>query len=412
MNPTTIDRRTRYDHEVVDLTPEQFFAEQLPAMLERHGHLAAAGFDALGARPLAIEVGDFCRTLTSDGRTMWSVDGAVEGSVIVTFAPEQFSDWAQQVRTFNSMVMLNELSVRGGRRRDLPIWDSLWIAVLEGWPVVDADLRFVDRNGDPLDLNRCFRPEDDPRDVAHFLRQAGYAHLRGWLDPAEMAEVAEDMDRACPLYHDGDDRSWWATLADGTRRCVRMQQFVEHSPTTAEFLSSDRWDNLRRTIAGDDPLVRRPVERGVIEALFKPLGVVHGVSDIPWHRDCNFGRHAYGCSGTTVGVSVTPGTETSGLLRAVAGSHRLAMPPEMATSKSYLPIVALPTETADVTVHLGCTIHEAMPPLTDERKVMYTGFGLAPRPEDKPHRPRDFGELRRRAAKETSQPPSPLAAQS
>jgi hypothetical protein len=310
------------------------------------------------------------------------------------------------------MSNVGELRWRGGSARQIEVWDALWLAVLEGWPVVDPELRFVDRNGAPLELTRCFTPEDDPADVAHFLREAGYLHLRGWLDTGQMAAVAEDMNAALPRYQEDDGRSWWATVADGSRRCVRMQHFVEHSPTTAAFLSSERWDDLRRTIAGPDDLRQGPVEGNCIEALVKPLAVQQGVSDIPWHRDCNFGRHAYGCSSTTVGVSVTPGGETTGQLRVVAGSHRIAMPPAMTYGKSYLPIVPLPTETGDVTVHLSCTIHEARPPLTAERKVMYTGFGLVRRPDDEPATRRDLAQLRERAARSATQPPSPLAERS
>jgi hypothetical protein len=224
-----------------------------------------------------------------------------------------------------------------------------------------------------------------------------------------MAAVSEEMDRALPHYLDGDNRSWWATVAGGTRRCVRMQYFVEHSPTTAALLSSERWNHLRVTIAGEDELTQGPVEGNCIEALVKPLAVTTGVSDIPWHRDCTLGRHAYGCSSTTIGVSVTPGGETSGQLRVVAGSHRVAMPPELAFGESYLPIVALPTESGDVTVHLSCTIHEAMPPVTAERKAMYTGFGLASRLDDDARGARRGSDHRQRAATTASQPASPLA---
>src|SRR4051794_12343546 len=182
MRTASIDHRTRYDHDVVDLTPEQFFAEQLPRLLERHGHLAGAGFEALRARPLAIEVGAFSMTLGADGRTMSATGGIRDGAVVVTLDPDQFSDWAQQIRTFDAMISLGELSWRGSGRRQLAVWDALWIAVLEGWAVVDPALRFLDREGDPLDLSRCFTPEDDPMDVAHFLRETGYLHLRGWLD--------------------------------------------------------------------------------------------------------------------------------------------------------------------------------------------------------------------------------------
>jgi hypothetical protein len=175
------------------------------------------------------------------------------------------------------------------------------------------------------------------------------------------------------------------------------------------MLRSERWAALRRALAGDDDLVQAPIEGNCIEALVKPLGVVEGISDVPWHRDCNFGRHAYGCSSTTIGVSVTAGSATSGQLCVVAGSHRVAMPPLFAFAESYLPVVAVPTEKGDLTVHLSCTLHEAMPPLERERKVMYTGFGLRPRDDAQPEAKAALANLRERAHKLQSQPPSPLA---
>lgn len=405
----TIDRRSRSDRDIIDLDPASFFSDQLPGLIERHGHLAAAGFDELRARPLSVDVDGFRRTLTRAGERITVTDADIDGAVAIELDPSQFSDWAQQIQTFSALASVGELRMSHGSDRQIDVWDALWIALLEGWPVVDPNLTFVDRHGAPVDLARFFTPDDDAGDVAHFLRQAGYLHLRGWLDPTEMAQVAEDMNRALGHYTDGDGRSWWATVADGTRRCVRMQHFVEHSPTTAAFLQSTRWNQLRETISGDDQLIQSPVQGNCIEALIKPLAVAQGVSDIPWHRDCTLGRHAYGCSSTTVGISVTPGAETTGLLRVVAGSHRVAMPPVLAYKDSYLPIVALPTQAGDVTVHLSCTLHEAMPPLTAERKVMYTGFGLEPRPGDDQADP-GHKELRERAARTATQPASPLAA--
>lgn len=38
----------------------------------------------------------------------------------------------------------------------------------------------------------------------------------------------------------------------------------------------------------------------------------------------------------------------------------------------------LPTTTGDVTLHLSCTTHMAQPPVSAERRVLYTGFGLPP----------------------------------
>jgi len=186
------------------------------------------------------------------------------------------------------------------------------------------------------------------------------------------------MDAAAPSYEQGDGRSWWATQADGTDRLVRMQGFEQRSPAAASLLEDDRFVGLGALGRSGHRHAGLPGNR--VEALFKPLDVVAGISDIPWHKDCSLGRHSYQCCSLTVGVSVTGGGETSGQLRVIAGSHRaLIWPSLLDTSTLDLPDLALPTETGDVTVHLSCTLHRAQPPTTRERRVMYTSFGLPPR---------------------------------
>ena len=109
----------------------------------------------------------------------------------------------------------------------------------------------------------------------------------------------------------------------------------------------------------------------------KPLAIAKGISDVPWHRDCNLGRHAYGCCSTTIGISVTDGGEGRGQLRVVPGSHRLLMPSSVARHRRGLaarPAAAHPQGRP----HRAPVVHPARgpAPVTDERIVMYTGFGL------------------------------------
>ena len=120
----------------------------------------------------------------------------------------------------------------------------------------------------------------------------------------------------------------------------------------------------------------RPGNR--IEALIKPIGVVEGISDVPWHKDCSLGRHRDECSSLTVGISVTGADATSGRLRVVAGSHRALVWPALLRRGQDLPVVDLPTATGDVTVHQSCTLHMAQPPTERERRVLDTGFRLPP----------------------------------
>jgi hypothetical protein len=408
----SLDRRTRRDDDVGFVAAEDFFADVFPALAERHRLLLAKGAEALEAPPLTLLVDGLPYRLEIVDEKLTARSGGAGGGLTVRLDASLFSDLAQQLQSFSAMMVAGVVRPEGGSPEDLESWDSLWLCLLEGCPVVDSPLTFNDRHGAPLDLQRHFTPDDDPANVAHFLREAGYLHLRGWADPEVMTQIAADIDRALPLYAPDDGKSWWATTGDGARRCVRLQHFVQHSPATAALLSGDRWQQLRRTMAADDELVQAPIADNIIEALVKPLGVVEGISDVPWHRDCEFGRHAYQCTGTVIGISVTAGDADSGQLRAVAGSHRLRMPANRASRDPYLPVVPLPTRPGDLTVHLPCTLHEAQPPLKRERLVMYTGFGLPARSVEKSSSARRLADLRERAHKLKSQPPSPVAAAS
>ena len=377
--PIALDRRTRFDSQLRLLTPEAFFAGEFVGLAARHGEMVADGMRFLQVPPLALTVGDANWSIVTDHATVSAVEGVADGALHLHLTPDQFSDWAQNQQSLNGMIVARELQFEPDRLHDVSCWDSLTHTLLDGWPAVDPNLAFVDRHGDVLDLHQAFTPDDHPDDIAHFLREAGYLHLRGWLDPADMDTISADMDRALPTYVEGDGKSWWATLADGRRVCVRIQEFVEHSPTTARILSSERWEQLRRAVAGGDDVRMGPVEGRCIEALFKPVGVVSGPSDVTFHRDCHLGRHMYSCSGLTIGIALTATSADNGRLHVIAGSHRVTMPTLVAQTDPYLPRIGLSTEPGDLTIHLSCTLHEATPPVTHERRVMYTGFALAPR---------------------------------
>lgn len=373
----SLDRRTRQDADRHLVTPTAFFEQQCPALLAAHGDVLADAMVRLGARPLTMAVDGEAWTIALVQGAAQALPGHMPDALLLSLSPSQFSDWAQNQISLNGLLTQRCLSCEGEDLFQVSLWDSLSLTLLEGWPAATDGLAFVDRQGRPLDLQRGFTPDDDPADIAHFLREAGYLHLKGWLDPADMTAISADMDRVLPSYAEGDGKSWWATTRDGSRVCVRMQDIVDHSPTTAGILTGDRWEQMVRTLEGPERYARKPIDSRIIEALVKPVGVVAGPSDLSFHRDCHLGRHAYACARMTVGIALTPARASNGLLRVVAGSHRVAMPVEVAKRQPFLPVVALATNPGDMTVHLSCTLHEATAPVSAERRVMYTEIPLA-----------------------------------
>lgn len=380
MGSSIIDQRTRRDDEPTDLDVVDLLDRELPRRLHDCSATLPAPHD-LPLRTFVLHVGDRSWILrrAGDGFDIDRVDripsARVAGSDRVletTFTEDQFLDLVTDQITPVGMMTAGTLSLASGRVGHLLDWWLVLRSALDGLP--------IHRHGDvalPDDLDGSFTLDDDPTEIRDFLAAAGYLHLRGVFTPGEMARISDEMDRAAPSYRPDDHDSWWATLADGTEQVVRMQRFHRRSPAAAALLEDPRLLHVADLGGAGHRL--DPADGNPIEALFKPLGVVSGISDVPWHKDCSLGRHSYECCSLTVGISVTAGGPTSGQLHVVAGSHRALMWPALVDVDDLdLPDVALPTSTGDVTVHLSCTMHMAEPPTEVPRRVMYTGFRLPP----------------------------------
>jgi hypothetical protein len=395
----SVDLRTRTDADVPIVEPERFFGVDLPEVAARRADLMALAADHLDLRPLAIHVGGRSWRLEQAGTGLQATPGTADAMLAVT--PERFADLVTDQVTPVGLMTAGEWSLDEHVRTVMDWWLVLR-SLIDERPVHVAGAVAVD-----ADLTRSFTLDDDPADLRAFLEEAGFLHVRGVFTPDEMRRISDDMDIAEPTHTPGDGRSWWATLDDGTERVVRMQRFEEHSETAAALLEDDRFAALGAIpgLGHDHPSVGRANK---VEALFKPLGVRQGISDIPWHKDCSLGRHSYDCCSLTIGISVTGAGPGSGQLRVIAGSHRaLVWPSLFDASRLDLPEVPLATETGDVTAHLSCTLHMAEPPTERERRVLYTGFSLPP-----PDREAALENRRRlQAAREsapltTSQPPA------
>ncbi|MET0912806.1 MAG: phytanoyl-CoA dioxygenase family protein [Acidimicrobiales bacterium] len=386
-----VDLRTRFDADVGQVDAAEFFAVGLPAAVERHPDLIER-LVGLNLRPLRIEVGGRSWVLQRDAEGTPRVTGDGDTSLTLRLTADQLSDLVNDQITPVGLMTAGTLDLEPMRIGGLMDWWLVLRSLLDERPIHTSG--GVDL---PDDLGRSFTLDDDPEALRAYLARAGYLHLRGVYTPEEMQRISDDMDAAEPEYADGDGHSWWATLSDGSRRVVRMQRFEDRSPTTTALLDDDRLRALGRL-----PGCGHTVDVGReyrVEALFKPLGVRQGISDVPWHKDCSLGRHSYECCSLTIGISVTGAGPTSGQLRVVPGSHRaLVWPSLFDAAQLDLPDLPLPTEAGDVTVHLSCTLHMAQPPTERERKVLYTGFRLPPRDADAA----ETGRRRLRAARDSA----------
>src|SRR5215213_980128 len=376
----SVDERTRIDGEVDAVDPTRCFEEVLLAAFERARDLLAPAVAEYAPRPLVIDVDGDAWTLAVDAGVVRVVPGrADDAPTVLQTNAAQLQDLVNDQVTVVGMQTNGTLDQPVGRFDALLDWWLLLRGALDGRaPHTVGAIDLVDAGGAPLALDRSF-PGDAPLDeMGDFLQRAGYLHLTGVFEESEMDAVSRDMDAAAPTYSLGDGRSWWARNRAGDDLLVRMQHFDEVSPAVERLVGDERLQRLAG-ITGDGH-VYGTMRDNRIEALFKPFDVVQGISDLPWHKDCALGRHSYDCCSMTVGISVTGADAVSGQLRVVAGSHRALMWPSLHDEhRSDLPTVPLPTRTGDVTIHLSCTLHQSVPPVERERRVMYTGFRLPAR---------------------------------
>jgi hypothetical protein len=403
----SVDVRTRVDSDAKAVDAHELFEHLLPERIAQNGHLASPGATELHPPPLTLDVEGDAWTLALDGDRITLTAGERTDAALAQLTAEQLSDLVNDVQTPMGFFTGGTLAMPRGGLGDFLDWWVVLRSLLDGRRAhTRGSVTFRDAAGEPLDLHRSFTLADRDEEMAHFLGEAGFLHIAGVFTEAEMAQVDADIDGAVASYTPDDGRSWWARTQDGEHRAVRLQHFHEHSPTTQDLLADDRFLRVGRLTSDGHRAGERHLGWNVIEALIKPIGVVEGISDVPWHKDCSLGRHSYRCCTMTVGISVTGADERSGQLRVVAGSHRALIQPAFVRKGLDLPQVDLPTAAGDVTVHLSCTMHMSQPPVDRERRVMYTGFDLPARgPRDK-EQAEKLSRIREGAYKTVSQPPA------
>ena len=323
----TVDLRTRFEGDALDLGPEDLLDHgRLVAAMEQHGREAARAATRLGLPPLTLNVEDEVFTLSFEHSGVVARSGS-SSALAVRLNRPAFSDLMQNVVSTFGVQMTGRAKIVSGTVDSFIGWEPVLRCLLDGRPAYEpGTIDFKDARGDPLDLRKSFVLGDAPEDIGHFLAQAGFLHIKGVFSPTEMAAVSADLDAAIAMAEPDDGASWWARTSDGTSYAARILGFNQRSATLRELLRSERFASIAR-FTEDDFVQRDPDVADSAEGLLKKVGVMEGISDVSWHKDCSMGGHSRHCCGLVVGISVTGANEENGELGVVPGSHRANISP-------------------------------------------------------------------------------------
>ena len=365
----SFDVRTRTSADLRQVDVVDFFERELPALIAERSELTFAGAAEYGFKPFTIATDSGTWTLALADRS-FTVAPDDSGVARVRLSDESFSDFVCDLTTLEMLLDIKRLDVERGDRDDVAGWAAVLRSLLDKRPFFTAgSIVLRDRDGQPLDLTRKFTPEDDDADIAHFIAEAGFAHLSGWFDQDLIRELNEDMDREFAAAKEAGG-TWWVTMENGERRPTRIPHFDKRSEAGRRLIESEAYQRLGK-------LTNEDFEHAIdFEAMVRPIGVVSGSSHIAWHQDCQVGMHSYKCRNIVVGISVTPSPVGSARLGVVPGSHRAMAPMNRVYPHTGLEPVFLVTEAGDATIHCSCTMHSSIQPTDFERRVIYTGFTL------------------------------------
>jgi hypothetical protein len=391
----TVDTRTRFRGDVVALDPVVFVDEHAAGLLDANGAAAGRAAARNGLAPLTLDVEGELITLVPDERAL-RLTRRSDDAVVVALDRAGFSDLMQDTASTFGLQLTGRAQVKRGSIDHFVSWEPVLRCLIDGRPVHEGSLPLRDRDGSPLDVHRSFTVDDDRDEIGHFLSEAGFLHVTGVFTEAEMAAVSSELDDAGAAAERDDGASWWARIDTGDWYPSRILGFNQKSPALCELLHTERFRRLG-AVTDDQYMQRDPDVGDTAEGLLKKVGVVEGISDVSWHKDCSMGGHSRTCCSLVVGISVTGATRESGELGVVPGSHRVNVAP-LGVEGIELPRLALPTQTGDITVHCSCTLHMSRPPVSAERRVVYTGFDLAPRDGDQVVQISDEERRRERAA--------------
>jgi len=354
-----------------------FHRRELPARLAAgHGALAAGDdLERIGALAFRLPGGEAYSYVPRPGGVE-VVPGDASAATVIEIERADWEGLVHDLESAPGLLYAGRVKCLRGDAMRFVRWEPGLRAMFHGRPIFDprrADLR--DRDGAPLDVERAFTLDDDDAEMAHFLKTAGYALVKGVFPPEEVAALRAHADALRRLAVEGDRKSWWGRNADGASVLCR----VTHGGRVPALRVLADDPRLRR-LAGlaEQELVSRTQDReDGVSLLIKNPSMVEGLSDIPWHRDCGMGGHACMCPVLIFSIYLRESRPESGELRMLPGSHTASMgffePSDPRAPRG----VSLRADAGDVSLHYGDIMHVAPPPTATEgpfRECLLLGF--------------------------------------
>ena len=308
--------------------------------------------------PLTLSVGDDAVTYRVVDGGVEVVEGVQAPRTHVALTQDSFSDFAHQLRSTFGLGYAQLLDCVVGRPDGLGRWEATLRAV---WTGQDPALPEVEPCGPDAPLTEQ-------------LATHGFAVVPEVFTPDEIDTLRAEVDRLIELAHADDQRSWWARTADGEDVCCRLLYTEERSDVIPEVVIGD--DRLADLVATTGETVRIAPDRfDGLNVVMKPPGVVEGLADLPWHRDCGLGGHSMMCPEFNLGIQLDAATAETGQLEFLPGSHASAWWPHDPHAVDGRPVVAVDTRPGDVTIHYGHVLHHAGPPTgVGGRRSLYVTF--------------------------------------
>jgi len=364
--PNRFDLRSRSVDDLRHFDVVEFHESEVPRFIAANGSLASKSFRNSGLQSIVISVGEHDFTWDLDDSGDLRVRRGDVGRARADLSAEWFSDLVGNVRSAVAVLVANEPVMTRGNIMHLIAWETTVRSLVDGWPSYEPGaITFTAADGSPLDLTRSYRIDDDPAELLHALAQSGFLLLKGVFSPAEVDAMNESVSAMSVAARPEDANTWYATVGGSdVAQCVRVNDLPE------DALGISMVDRLGPFI----DLAKASHAFDHIDVLMKPVDVVEGISDLPWHKDCSLGLHSFQCLQLICGVSLTSSGPDNGQLGVVAGSHRINLNQFGLSDDIDLPQIFITTEPGDVTVHTSCTLHCSTPPIHSPRRVAYSTF--------------------------------------